>query len=49
MSDWDFLYEMHDRGCSADEIIDAAASGYAPWELIDEDESKQPPAESWWV
>lgn len=38
MSDWDFLYEMNDRGCSADEIFDAAACGYAPWELIDEDE-----------
>ncbi len=32
MSDWDFLHEMHDRGCSAEEIADAAAVGYAPWE-----------------
>lgn len=32
MSDWDFLYEMHDLGCSPNEIMDAASSGAAPWE-----------------
>ncbi|MDO9405589.1 MAG: hypothetical protein Q7T87_16265 [Polaromonas sp.] len=32
MSDWDFLYEMHDRGYSPQEIADAAGSGAAPWE-----------------
>lgn len=32
MSDWDFLHEMHDRGYSSDDIADAAACGYAPWE-----------------
>ena len=32
MSDWDFLYEMNERGYSADEIADAAGSGAAPWE-----------------
>jgi len=32
MSDWDFLHEMHDRGHSAEDIADAAAVGYAPWE-----------------
>ncbi|MDG4597184.1 MAG: SHOCT domain-containing protein [Candidatus Contendobacter sp.] len=32
MSDWDFLYEMKDRGCSEAEIQDAMASGVAPWE-----------------
>lgn len=32
MSDWDFLHEMHDRGYSAEEIADAAAVGFAPWE-----------------
>jgi len=32
MSDWDFLHEMHDRGYSAEDIADAAAVGYAPWE-----------------
>lgn len=32
MSDWDFLHDMHERGFSADEIADAAAVGYAPWE-----------------
>lgn len=33
MSDWDFLYEMNDRGFSQDEIADAAAAGIAPWEF----------------
>jgi hypothetical protein len=39
MSDWDFLYEMHERGYSAEEIADAAASGVAPyeWQYIDRD------------
>lgn len=32
MSDWDFLYEMHDRGYSPEEIAAAAGSGAAPWE-----------------
>lgn len=32
MSDWDFLYEMNERGYSPEEIADAAASGAAPWE-----------------
>jgi hypothetical protein len=32
MSDWDFLYEMHDQGYSPEEIADAASSGAAPWE-----------------
>ncbi len=32
MSDWDFLYEMNNRGYSAQEIADAAGSGAAPWE-----------------
>ena len=30
MSDWDFLYEMNERGYSPDEIADA--SGSEPWE-----------------
>lgn len=32
MGDWDFLYEMNERGYSSEEIADAAASGAAPWE-----------------
>lgn len=32
MGDWDFLYEMNERGFSPEEIADAAASGAAPWE-----------------
>ncbi len=30
MSDWDFLHDMHARGCSPHEIADAAAIGYDP-------------------
>lgn len=32
MSDWDFLYEMKDRGYSEAEIQGAMSSGAAPWE-----------------
>jgi hypothetical protein len=32
MSDWDFLYEMNERGYSPEQIADAASSGAAPWE-----------------
>jgi len=32
MSDWDFLYDMRDAGYSSDQIADAAACGYNPWE-----------------
>ena len=32
MSDWDFLYEMHELGYSPEAIADAAGSGAAPWE-----------------
>lgn len=32
MSDWEFLYEMRERGYSAEDIADAAATGVAPWE-----------------
>ena len=37
MSDWDFLYEMNERGYSPQDIADAAGSGVAPleWEYID--------------
>lgn len=41
MSDWDFLHDMHHDGYGPEEIADAAACGYNPWEWapIDEDES----------
>jgi hypothetical protein len=32
MGDWDFLHEMSEQGYSAEEILDAAGSGAAPWE-----------------
>ena len=32
MGDWDFLYEMNERGYSAEEIADAAGCGVAPWQ-----------------
>jgi Family of unknown function (DUF6998) len=50
MSDWDFLHEMHERGCAADEIALAAGVGYAPWneahisrEWVDEELKDQLP------
>lgn len=33
MGDWDFLYEMNERGFSPTDIADAAGAGLAPWEL----------------
>lgn len=32
MGDWDFLYEMNERGYSPEEIADAAGCGVAPWQ-----------------
>ena len=34
MGDWDFLYEMHERGYSSQDIADAAGCGVAPWEWM---------------
>lgn len=34
MSDWDFLWEMRERGYSSEDILEAAACGYAPYEEI---------------
>lgn len=42
MSDWDFLHDMHNEGYSADEISDAAAVGYAPWQAKYIDFGDQP-------
>lgn len=42
MSDWDFLHDMHNEGYSADEIADAAAVGYAPWQAKYIDFGDQP-------
>lgn len=40
MSDWDFLHDMHNDGYSPEQIADAAACGYNPWEwqLVEEKE-----------
>ena len=40
MSDWDFLHDMHNDGFSPEQIADATACGYNPWEwvVVDEDE-----------
>ena len=32
MSDWEFLYDMHQEGYSPDQISDAATCGYNPYE-----------------
>jgi len=37
MSDWDFLHDMHNEGFSPEQIADAAACGYNPWEHGDWD------------
>tara|TARA_R110002124_G_scaffold283808_1_gene460261 strand:- start:2877 stop:3449 length:573 start_codon:yes stop_codon:yes gene_type:complete len=38
MSDWDFLHDMRDEGYSPDQIADAAACGYNPYEPFDLEE-----------
>jgi hypothetical protein len=38
MSDWDFLHDMRTGGYSSDQIADAAACGYNPWEWAPLDE-----------
>ena len=35
MSDWDFLHDMHNEGYSPEQIADAAACGYNPWDNIE--------------
>lgn len=42
MSDWDFLHDMYNDGYSAEQIADAAACGYNPWEWYALDESELP-------
>jgi len=42
MSDWDFLHDMHNDGYSAEQIADAAACGYNPWEWQPLDENELP-------
>lgn len=44
MSDWDFLHDMHNDGCSAEQIADAATCGYNPWEWQPLDENELPAA-----
>ena len=39
MSDWDFLHDMHNDGYSPEQIADAAACGYNPWEWAPAHES----------
>ena len=34
MSDWDFLHDMHNESYSPEQIADAAACGYNPWEHV---------------
>ena len=40
MSDYDFLWEMRNLGYSSEEIIEAAACGYAPYEAIYSDDDR---------
>ncbi len=41
MSDWDFLHDMHHDGYSPEQIADAAACGYNPWEWGDDYEDDE--------
>lgn len=41
MSDWDFLHDMHHEGYSPEQIADAAACGYNPWEWGPDDEDDE--------
>ena len=41
MSDWDFLHDMHNSGYSHQQIADAAACGYNPWEWQPSDEEDE--------
>lgn len=43
MSDWDFLHDMNNDGYSPEQIADAAACGYNPWEWGPVDEIELPP------
>jgi hypothetical protein len=40
MSDWDFLHDMHNSGYNSEQIADAAACGYNPWEWAPTDEKE---------
>lgn len=42
MSDWDFLHDMQHDGYSPEQIADAAACGYNPWEWVPVDERELP-------
>jgi hypothetical protein len=42
MSDWDFLHDMHNDGYSPEQIADAAACGYNPWEWQPVNEKELP-------
>lgn len=42
MSDWEFLYDMNNEGCSTDQLLDAMATGCNPQDLayIEKQEKK---------
>jgi len=42
MSDWDFLHDMLNDGYSPEQIADAAACGYNPWEWVPIQENELP-------
>ena len=42
MSDWDFLHDMHNDGYSPEQIADAVACGYNPWEWEPLNENELP-------
>ncbi|MEQ1661881.1 MAG: hypothetical protein ABL877_04220 [Thiobacillus sp.] len=42
MSDWEFLHDMQNDGYSPEQIADAAACGYNPWEWVPIHEKELP-------
>lgn len=46
MSDWDFLHDMNNDGYSPEQIADAAACGYNPWEWEPLHEKESPAVRS---
>ena len=46
MSDWDFLHDMRNDGYSPEQIADAAACGYNPWEWQPVSEKELPAGHS---
>lgn len=49
MSDWEFLHDMNNEGCSTEQLLEAMASGGSPqdWAYIEKQEKKESQKEEW--